>query len=125
MEIEKSLIGHVLDKLHTRSVSLIIALVMVISGIYMCTKGIVEKGSINLKSSVVEGTIETGSLGLLVMFLGVIIILAALRRVHPHEGEEISVTIDGNEIKMKNLSKRKVDEVLGLIISSSHTDRNA
>ncbi len=115
MESEKSALEPILAKIHTRSVSVLTAFLMVLSGIYMCIQGIKDKGLINIKSSIVEGTIETGSLGLLIMFLGVVIIIAALKRVHPHEGEEIHLVVDGNEVKMKNLSKRKVDEIISTI----------
>ena len=108
-----------LGKVHTRSVGVAIALLMIVCGIYMCVEGIREHGVIDLVIAFIEGHLETGSLGLLVMFLGVCIIALVLERVHPHTGEEISIKIDGVEICVKNLANGRMADLLDLISAAS------
>lgn len=56
----------------------IVGAVLVISGIIMVLYGITQTGEINIKSAIVSGKIESGSLGLLFSFLGVILILCSV-----------------------------------------------
>ena len=58
-----SVVEKLLQKIHTRSVSVFAAIVMIIAGIYMCLNNIANQGSIDIKSSFIEGKIQTGSLG--------------------------------------------------------------
>jgi len=103
------------EKINTRSLSMTAALLMICSGIYMCIIGLSEKGVIDLKTAFIEGKIETGSLGLMVMFLGIVVILALLIRRHPHQGEEINFIISDNTVSTKNLSYRKVEKILKVL----------
>lgn len=55
----------VLIKINVKSVSLIISLVLIISGIMMCIDGLNQFGEIDIKSTIISGKISTGSLVLL------------------------------------------------------------
>lgn len=113
------LIKHVLSRLNTRAASMLCAFVLIGGGIYMCFAGLSAAGSIDLKAVFVEGKIQTGSLGLLAMFLGVVIVLALNHHRYPYLGEEIKLVINGNEIVGKHLSYRKMRELVQVAIASS------
>lgn len=53
---------------------------LIISGVIMAFKGYTSTGTIDIKSALVSGKIKTGSLGLLFVFFGVILLLFALWR---------------------------------------------
>jgi uncharacterized membrane protein YgaE (UPF0421/DUF939 family) len=85
--------------------------VLICSGVYMCIRGLAATGSIGIKSAVFEGKIETGSLGLLAIFLGVVIVLVMNLR-SPFRGQEIRLVVNGNEISAKGISYRKLQELV-------------
>lgn len=57
------------DKLNVKSGLLTISLVLCVAGLLMCFSGLQANGSIDVKSAILEGKINTGSLGLLVIFI--------------------------------------------------------
>ena len=98
-------------KINAKAVSLGCALILICSGIYMCARGLSTTGSINLKLALVQGQIETGSLGLFAMFLGsFIVMLMNVRK--PYAGQEVRILANGHEIIGKDLSYRKLAELL-------------
>jgi len=105
-------------KLNTRAGSMLGALILLCSGVYMCFSDLSAKGAIDLKAAFIEGKIETGSLGLMTIFFGVVIILA-LNLNKPYKDQEVKLIINGNEISGKGLSYRKLKE---LINSASFTE---
>lgn len=109
-------------RFNARAASVLCAFVMICSGIYMCMLGLSAAGSINVKAAVVEGKIETGSLGLLVIFLGVAIVLA-LNLAKPYAGQEIRMMVDGKEVVGKGLSYRKMRELVRAVSSASKANR--
>jgi len=74
------MLDKILSKINTNSASLFIAFVMSISGIYMCFQKLSHDGYIDIKSAVVSGRLETGSVGLLVIFISSIIVISVLRK---------------------------------------------
>lgn len=56
---------------------LFISLCLCIAGIYMCISELNAIGEINIKSALFQGKITTGSLGLLVVFLGIMVAWSA------------------------------------------------
>ena len=94
----------------------------------MCIRGLAATGSIDLKSAVFEGKIETGSLGLLAMFLGVVIVLVMNLR-SPFKGQEVRLVVNGNKISAKGMSYRKLQELVraasGNESQESAQERNA
>lgn len=111
------LIDDLLVKLNTRAVSMLCALVLICSGVYMCISDITSTGSINIKAAFVEGRIESGSLGLMAMFLGVLVVLAV--NLHkPFKDQEIKLTLNGNEVVGKGLSFRKMKEIVNAASSA-------
>lgn len=67
----------------TRNIILILSSVvgslLVVSGIVMSFVGVESRGVIDIKSAVISGKVETGSLGLLLIFLGVILLIVLVR----------------------------------------------
>lgn len=61
-------------------VAVLIGASLTISGTIMAFKGITQTGTIDIKSALVSGKIETGSLGLLFAFLGVILLITAVAK---------------------------------------------
>jgi hypothetical protein len=110
----------VFEKVNVKSVSLLSALVLICSGIFMCLKRIQEHGSIDLKSSLVSGQIQAGSLGLMVIFLGVFIVLAVVLRsgvAFSKRGERIEIEFEGKKVICENISFRKVQEIRSILES--------
>lgn len=66
-------------KLNVKSALLAISACLSAAGIYMCVIGLQSNGVINVKSSIIEGRVDTGSLGLLVIFLAILLAYAAAK----------------------------------------------
>jgi hypothetical protein len=108
-------IQYFLSKLNTRAGSVLCAFVLICAGIYMCFSGLTATGSIDLKAALFEGQVKTGSLGILSMFLGVVIILTLnVTGTKPYDGQEIKLIVNGSEIVGKGLSFRKLRELVRL-----------
>lgn len=112
-------IDTIIEKINTRGLSMLAALIMIAGGIYMCIKEITTTGKIDLKTAFLEGQIETGSLGLMSMFLGVVVILALNYRSQPYKGQEVELVLDGTEVKAKGLSYRKLQEIVSAVNNGS------
>jgi hypothetical protein len=115
--ILKDLADSLISKCNTYALGMFCAIVLICGGLYMCMLDLTAHGSIDLKTTFVEGKIETGSLGLMAMFLGSVVSLVitiARSRAAPFHGQEMRITIDGNEIVAKELSYRKMKELLEL-----------
>ena len=110
----ESRIDIILNKMNTRAFSMLAALIMILGGIYMCFEDLRVNGKIDLKTALVEGQIETGSLGLMVMFLGAIVILVLNYKSQPFKGQEVQISINGNQITGKGLSYRKLKEIVAV-----------
>lgn len=96
----------------------------------MCFKDLKTTGKINIKAAFVDGQVETGSLGLASMFLGVIVILILNHRSEPYrsepyKGQEIEININGNNITAKGLSYRKLKEIVAIAsVNSAATEKH-
>lgn len=119
-------IDTILAKLNTRAASLLCAFVLICSGVYMCRAGLSANGSIDLSTTLLKGKIETGSLGLMALFLGVFIVVTLnLDRLRPkgrYAGEEIKLTINGKTVVGKGLSYNKMRELLRAAFAESPRD---
>jgi hypothetical protein len=115
-----NLLSYILERFNTRAASMLCAFVLICAGIYMCLAGLSASGSINVKAAVLEGKIETGSLGLLAMFLGALIVLAMNIR---YGNQEIKLSVNGNEITGRGLSYRQVRELVEAAISSKGEEK--
>ena len=115
----ESIINRLIDKLSIRAFSMLAALILIVGGIYMCFEGLQAKGKIDLQTALVEGQIETGSLGLMAMFLGVIIVLSLNLFGQRFKGQEVHIIKNGNTFVGKGLSYRKMKEIV------DSTDSNA
>lgn len=117
----------IIQKVNVKSVSLAIALFLLSAGVYMCLKGIAHEGFIDIKSAVLSGKIETGSLGLIVIFLGTAIVLAVIKKsgiMQEHKGERIEIEIGNRKIICENLSFRKVQEIRELMKETNDSENN-
>lgn len=111
-----------MHKINVKSISLGIALFLMASGIYMCLSELMHEGSIDIKSAVLSGKIQTGSLGLMVIFLGTAIVLAVIIKsgnIHMNKGERIEIEVGDKKIICENLSFRKVQEIRELMKDTS------
>lgn len=100
------------NKLHTRSLSTLSAVSLILGGLIMCAKDMAVDGQINIKTAFVEGTIETGSLGLMVIFIGLIIIIGLNFDSKPYKGQEFELEVDGIKLKGKGLSQHKIKDLV-------------
>lgn len=116
----ESRFDNLLEKLNTKAFTMLSALILIVSGIQMCLCGLNETGSINLKTTFFEGEIETGSLGLMAMFLGVVIILALNFKSPPCKDQEVKIIINGNQVTGKGLSYRKLKELITIAAEDSN-----
>lgn len=103
-----------LTKFNTRAFSMLTAIMLTVGGIAMCFSQLNQTGEINIKAAFVEGKIQTGSLGLMTVFFGVMIVLA-MNLNRPYKGQEIRILLDGKEVSGKGLSYRKVRELMAVI----------
>jgi TRAP-type C4-dicarboxylate transport system permease small subunit len=111
----KGVLMYVLSRFTWRAASFFIAFLLVSAGIVMCWAGLKEAGQIDLATPVVTGKIATGSLGLLVVFVGVFLALVTVIR----RRERIEFSIRGRKVVFENVSYRKIEEVQRLL------DRNS
>jgi hypothetical protein len=111
MKDDSFLKHHLFAKLNVRAFSVLCALILICAGAYMCFKDLSATGTIDIKAAFMQGKIETGSLGIMAMFLGVLIVLA-LNLNKPYKGQEIRIVINGHEITGKGLSYRKMRELV-------------
>lgn len=106
-----------IDKLNVKSFTILSSLILIIGGLVLCLKDLRVNGSINIKTALVEGQIETGSLGLMIIFLGVfvLIIVNLKKTIIPFDNQVVELTINGNKIKTKGLSYRKLKEISAMV----------
>lgn len=74
---------------------LLVGLALSLVGAFMMYHGIAAEGAIDLKSSVVSGTIKTGSAGLFICFFGfliVVFVLASLLTASRNDGAVVPAT---------------------------------
>lgn len=116
---EISVIDKILLKITVRSFSIIGALILIISGIYMCLNDLAGTGRIDVKAVFIDGQIETGSLGLMTIFLATIIILALNYGNRPRKGEKVTIRKGDFEITTNDLSYRKLSEIIAYALNAS------
>ncbi len=63
-------------------ISSIIGAALVISGVVMAFKGLTSTGVIDIKSALLSGKIESGSLGLFFAFLGIVLLIVPILKKH-------------------------------------------
>jgi len=64
---------YVLQRFDARAGGFVLSLLLFVAGVGMIIKGFYDKGTINIKSVWIEGQLETGSTGLIVLFLSFIL----------------------------------------------------
>jgi hypothetical protein len=79
-----------LEKIHIRSVSLLLGGLFAIAGILMTIYGIKDEGFIDIQSAIISGKLKTGFVGVTFAFLGAItIVICSLVKV-PHQRLKIT-----------------------------------
>ena len=105
----------VLAKLNLTSAALLVSLAMMGCGTLMCLSGIRDEGSINLKASFLEGNLQTGSLGLVVIFVGAFLAMFSLARARP-ACFEAEVLPDGTrKLKIKHATDQQMKVINELL----------
>jgi hypothetical protein len=102
----------VLKKLNTKAFSVLGGLFLIAGGFVMCIFGLTADGSIDLKSAFLDGNIKTGSVGLMSMFLGTVLLTFLNLPFRSYKGEEVKLIVDGHEVTTKGVSYRKLQEVI-------------
>ena len=99
-----------------RSVVTFLGVCLVILGVVMTLIGVSGAGKINVKTAVFEGELESGTVGLLFAFLGVLLLLCSLLKTFPNK-LEVSRNADGAvTIKHKGaLTKEKVRAIVTMV----------
>jgi hypothetical protein len=103
----------VVAKLNVKSGLILIAIVLCTVGLYLCISGIRQAGSIDIKSTLLEGKITTESLGLLVIFLAIPVAFAAkglsLREKH------IEITHGDLRVNAANMSENEWSHIVDCV----------
>jgi len=68
----------ILDRINVKSVSLLVAILMIMSGIFMIMLGIKDDGFVDIKSALVNGQIKSGFVGVILVFFGTLIVMTTL-----------------------------------------------
>lgn len=110
-----SLFEKFLLKINTNSASLLIALVLSVSGISMCLRDLSRDGYIDIKSSILSGRLQTGSVGIIVIFFSTIIVMSVVRKgikqTIGKKNEKIEIKVGESVITCENISYRKIQEL--------------
>ncbi|MBN2715963.1 MAG: hypothetical protein JXX14_08905 [Deltaproteobacteria bacterium] len=123
--LNQNTIELVLAKINVRAFAALGGLILIIGGIFMCMSGLSATGVIDLRSAIVEGKIETGSIGLMSMFLGVILMMVLNIKWRRSAGPEpIKISIEGDKIECEGFSHSKLAKVLETIDRGKNINPN-
>ena len=75
---EPKLMDSILNRINSRSMAMAVAVFLISDGLFMLMRKIEGTGSIDMKTSFLEGKLESGSVGVLFMFCGFVLVLACL-----------------------------------------------
>lgn len=119
---------NVIQRIETKALALLLALVLAIAGIAMIYSALRDDGVIHLRAALIEGELKTGSVGVLVLFLSTVITLSCIwRPAKPHTFE---VTHGNRSFKWTakvgsvdhNLIAR-LQDVIKTLNDNDHSDR--
>lgn len=80
----------ILEKIHIRSMSLLLGGLFSVAGILMTYNGIRDEGFVDLQSALISGKIKTGLVGVTFAFLGAVIIAICSTVKIPHQRFKVS-----------------------------------
>lgn len=111
-----SIINEVIDRFNIKSASMLFAFVLIISGIVMIILGIKDKGIIDIKMAILTGRLETGSIGLSLIFFSIILVL--INTSIGNKPHKIKVKKNGIEINWEGQirSSARMGEILCRLI---------
>jgi len=69
-----SIFNSIIDRFNLKSATIFFAFILTVAGILMIINDIKDKGIIDIKSAVLSGKLETGSVGLILIFLSVVVV---------------------------------------------------
>lgn len=100
-----------------RLVALLGALALLGLGAYMMWQGIAAEGAIDIKSSLLSGSVKTGSAGLFIAFLAfcivVFVLLSSAKRIAP------LATAGGNDAKSRNIGRLLIALFIATVASGA------
>lgn len=106
----------ILSMIHSRSIAMLASVAMVVFGLKMCADGLTQKGTIHIKSAILSGEIETGSLGLFVLFLGVIVmctvVLVTLKCTGLQQRCFEITTKSGKQVSFTNIPSDEIAQII-------------
>ena len=97
---------------------MLFAFVLIISGIAMISQGMKDNGIIDLKSTILSGRLETGSIGLSLIFFSVILVF--INTWIGNKPHKIKVKKNGIEINWEGQirSSARMGEIIGKILEN-------
>ena len=107
-------IKNILRKINDRMIAIVVALLLAVSGIIMIFKQIADNGFIDIKSPFLSGKVQTGFVGVSLIFFTVIIIAILFRKTEEKD-QEMSITVGELKVSYKNMGYEKVLELNSLI----------
>lgn len=112
-------------KLNVKSALIFISLVLSISGIYMCFLELEATGAIDIKSAIFEGKINTGSLGLLVIFLSLPVAFAS-KKISLQE-KHVEIVHGDLKVTAANMEENEWQNIVACVKEheEQHTKREA
>lgn len=117
----QSFVERAFEKANIKALSGVSAAMLMGAGVYMCIKGLNSNGAIDIKSTIIQGRIDTGSLGLMVIFLATAIFIV-INLNKPFKGEQVKIIMNGNEIEASGLSYRKLKEMVAFFSKEAKSD---
>jgi len=113
MPIPWPLSQRIISKLNVKSALLFLTFLLFSAGIYMCFLELQSTGTIDIKSTFVEGKITTGSVGLLVIFLGIPVALAAMKI--SLQGKTVEIIHKDLKVSAANMDEHEWRNILDII----------
>lgn len=109
-----------------RNLVALCGMILLFIGVYMTIKGVAGGGKVNIKTAIFEGDMETGVIGLLYSFLGLIMLVFCLcRRVNSKL--RISKKADGaiDVIYKGSLTKEAMENIVSILSYDSSLSNKA
>ena len=109
--VDYKILDHILQKIHSRSLSRVIAFTMALAGIAMIFLQIKETGVIDIKSQFLSGKLQSSFVGISLIFFASVTITLVLRSVSKANQEGI-IEIGELKITHRNLPSDNIKEIM-------------
>ncbi|MDK9708829.1 MAG: hypothetical protein OEL83_17440 [Desulforhopalus sp.] len=105
---------NLIRKISDRMLAVIVCIILSVSGVVMIFKQIGDSGHIDITSPFLSGKIQTGLVGVSLIFFTVIIFAIIFRKTDEKD-QEMTITIGELNVSYKNMGYEKVLELNKLI----------